>query len=88
MTSHPVAAQPVGVTDTIPDSHQGADPRHGHRPRRSLRRLGSLATRHWLVSGSTALVVVGATILVLVYFEPQKLFINDTVHSAPSNSIK
>jgi hypothetical protein len=27
-------------------------------------------------------VVVGATIFVLVYFEPQKLFINETVHEA------
>jgi hypothetical protein len=70
------------VTDTIPDSYEGADPRHRHRPRRILRLLWSLMTRHWLVSASTAIVVVGATIFVLVYFEPQKLFINETVHEA------
>jgi hypothetical protein len=70
------------VTNTIPDSHEGVDSRQGHRPQRVLGRVWSLVTRHWLVSGLTAIVAVGATIFVLVYFEPQKLFINETVHEA------
>jgi hypothetical protein len=70
------------VTHTIPDSDEGVDPRRGHRSQRLLGRLWSLVTRHRLVSASAALVVVGATTFVLVYFEPQKLFINETVHEA------
>jgi hypothetical protein len=88
MTSHPDAAQSVGVTDTIPDSHEGADPRRGHRPRKIVRCLWSLVARHWLVSASTVVVAVGATTFILAYFEPQKLFINETVHEeAPTERV-
>ena len=70
------------MTHTIPDSDESADPGQGSRSQRVLGRLWSLVTRHWPVSASAAIIGVGATSFVLVYFEPQKLFINDAVHEA------
>ena len=51
MTRHPRAAQSVDVTDTTPNSNGSADPRHGHRPQRTLRRRWSLVTQRLLPSG-------------------------------------
>ena len=45
-------------------------------------RLRSIVTSHPLLSATTGLALVAIAIFVLVYYQPQKLFINTTVHEA------
>ena len=45
-------------------------------------RLPALVTRHPRLAGAFALAAAGATAFVLLFFEPQALFIDDTVNEA------
>lgn len=62
------------------DTHQDA----GSPPARRglLRGIITVVRRHLVLSGAVAAVGIGLAIFVLLYFQPQKLFIDDTVSEA------
>jgi hypothetical protein len=45
-----------------------------------MRRILRHVRRHWLVSATVVIALVGVSAFVLVWFQPQKLFINKTVN--------
>lgn len=47
-----------------------------------LRRIFAFVRRHLILSGAVAAIGIGLAIFVLLYFQPQKLFIDDTVSEA------
>jgi Electron transfer DM13 len=59
-------------------AEKNGTPGRGGRPGRRWP-LGRLAHRHPFISAAAALIGVGLIIFVLVWFQPQKLFLNKTV---------
>ena len=60
-------------------AEDGTEPGRGGRPGRRWP-LGGLARRHPFITGAAALFGVGLITFVLVWFQPQKLFLNKTVN--------
>ena len=60
-------------------AEKNEQPGRGGRPRRRWP-LGRLARRHPVISAAAAFIGVGLVIFGLVWFQPQKLFLNKTVN--------